>query len=78
MNSLASFRHEFCNRRIGARWLKKFDSALTEIQHCEPNALIVDLIIARDFQAKRFLVYLRSLRQRFDRNADVINLHLNL
>src|SRR5215469_11211437 len=78
MNAFAAFHHEFFNGRILPCRLEKFDPALADREHRDPNALIIDFIIAGDVQADGVLIDLDGLRQGFHCDSDVIDSHFNL
>src|SRR6185369_1380183 len=78
MNTFTALCHEFRNRRFRSDRLQKLDSTLTDVQHRDANALLIDLIIPADAQSNRSLINFESLAERLHRNADVIDFHLNL
>src|SRR5215831_2841640 len=78
VNAFTALRHKFRYRRFGSGWFQQLDSAVTDLQHCDANTLLVDLIVSADAQPDRSLVNLQSFTERLHRDADMIDLHLNL
>ena len=61
MNTFTAFGHEFFDCRIRPRGLQKLDAAFADIQHRNPDALFIDLVVAGDLQPQRLFIDLYCL-----------------
>src|SRR5262249_55415511 len=78
VNPLAALGNKFSNRRVRSGGFQKLDATFADRQHCQPDALVVNLVEAGDLESDGVLVNLDRFNKRFHGNANVIDLHLNL
>jgi hypothetical protein len=76
--AFAALSYEFRDRGIRPGRFQQLDTAFACVQHGHPYALIVNLIEPGHLQADPVLVNFNGFGQRFDGDADVVDLHFSL
>ena len=77
MYTFPSFRHEFFDRRVRPCGFEKLETAFSDVEHRDADALFIDLVETGKPQTYRVFINLHCFRQGFHCNSDMIDFHFH-